>query len=54
MACRAAILAVAAVGALALAACETKPPMTDGVIVNTPSGHYSLCRNNPESVWCKK
>jgi len=51
---RAAILAVAAVGALVLAACSPKPPMRDGAATAKPSGHYTLCRNQPESMWCKK
>jgi predicted transglutaminase-like cysteine proteinase len=55
MAGRAAILAVAVAGALVvLAACSPKPPMKDGAATTKPSGHYSLCKNNPESIWCKK
>ena len=48
------LIAALAVGALALAACSPKPPMKDGAATTKPSGHYSLCKNNPGSIWCKK
>ena len=48
------LIAALAAGALVLAACSPKPPMKDGAATTKPSGHYSLCKNNPGSIWCKK
>jgi len=38
-----------------LASCSpNKPPMQSNQKTTAPMGHLTLCKNNPESIWCKK